>query len=203
MRRSTIAAWLILPGGFVILAGLYLWAALWGGKDTAGIPLLDKIGGGIVGLMTDRKAVRDALIAVGGDSSDPARVEGAVPGKWLAAIGFVESRFRIDAVGDQGRSVGPTQIQKRTLANNGYQGDPMDLTRDPWVAARWTAIVSMGGARNAEGKVLDQTPMVFEDLVSWWNAGVARFADLPADHETRTDYYPKARAALVDQEGVA
>lgn len=118
---------------------------------------------GVVALIPSRGRVRDALRA--------AAVRYGLNPDWLDAIGWIESEWKPDAVGDQGRSLGPTQIQRRTLANNGYEGDQEALLSDPELAAEWTARLMLPGAKNAEGKSLDRKITSLSELAGWWNAG--------------------------------
>jgi hypothetical protein len=139
-----------------------------------------------VALIPSRRRVREAL-----------RREGAARGlnpDWPDAIGWVESQWILDSVGDQGRSVGPTQIQRRTLANNGYTGTGDELRYDPDLAAEWTARLMIAGARNAEGVTLQHTPTTLEDLAAWWNAGQQAIEHAPG--RTQEVYAPKLLAAL-------
>lgn len=183
----------------LLLGALFLglaWVLLYGGRDTA----LSVFGlaGGAVALLPDRRRVREALRAAAGRYG--------LPPEWLDALGWVESRWRVDAVGDQGRSVGPTQIQRATLHNNGFTGSGDELLADPELAAEWTARLLLPGARNAEGRQLTRRLESLDDLAAWWNAGRSSFGELGPTHPTRVRYAP-ALAAAVDsvraEEGLA
>lgn len=184
---------LALTLGPLGLLGLLAWVLLFGGRETALGPLA--LAGGAVALLPERDRVRQALRAAG--------ERYGLPPEWPEAVGWVESRWRLDAVGDDGESVGPTQIRRATLRRNGYDGDPDLLRQDADLAAEWTARLMVAGARNAEGGVLRETPRTAEDLAAWWNAGRQHFADLPEDHVTRADYAPKLASALGEIAGVA
>lgn len=174
----------------LVLVGGAAWLALYGGRGTAYLPVA--VGDAVSALLPERDRVRQAL----GDAAE----RYGFPRSWLEGLGWVESRWRLDALGDSGRSVGPTQIQRRTLANNGYQGDPDELRRDAQLAADWTGRLCLAGAKNAEGAALRVTPATAEDLAAWWNAGRQNYAELGPEHETRTDYAPKLIAAVAGLE---
>lgn len=171
---------------FAAFVATIVYLALYGGRGTAfgGLGLL----GGAVALLPERDRVRSALRA--------AAERYGRPPDWYEALGWVESRWTLDAIGDNGQSIGSTQIQRRTLVVNGYSGDPLDLTRDPDLAADWTVRLTLPGAKNAEGVALLAPLDTPSDLAAWWNAGRQNLAALPADHETRTDYAPKLVAAV-------
>ncbi|MBK9497090.1 MAG: transglycosylase SLT domain-containing protein [Xanthomonadales bacterium] len=117
-----------------------------------------------------------------------------VSGAILEAIGYVESRWRMSAVnrtgadGARGGSWGPFQLSEKTARAYGYSG-PMDaLTQDADLAAEWAARIMAARPGGA--------PQNTDDAAAWWNAGRTSFAGLGDAHVTRTDYAPKARAAL-------
>lgn len=112
----------------------------------------------------------------------------------LEAIGYVESRWRMSAVnksgadGARGGSWGPFQLSEQTARSYGYR-DPMELlTTDADVAAAWAAKILAARPGGA--------PTTVEDAAAWWNAGRTSYAGLGPSHVTRTDYVPKALAAL-------
>ena len=112
----------------------------------------------------------------------------------LEALGYVESRWRLSAVnksgadGERGGSWGPFQLSEKTARAYGYLGPMADLTTDPDLAAGWAARIL---AARPGGP-----PQTVEDAAAWWNAGRTSFAQLGPAHITRTDYVPKALAAL-------
>lgn len=185
MKRKTkaiVAASFLLPGGIValVLLAVVRWPSI--------MPkIIRNAAMKAIALLPGRQAVRDALrTAAQARSLDP-----AIPD----AIGWVESRWDLSAIGDGGESLGPTQIRRTTLARNGYDGDPMEITRNPILAAEWTARLLTAGAFNAEGVALRSTPATLDDAIAWWNAGKQDAASLPEGGRTLTDYLPKARAA--------
>lgn len=148
-----------------------------------------------VKLSADKKRVRRAL--------REAAVRVNLDADYLDAIGYVESRWSLGAVNKAGRdgarggAWGPTQITERTARDHGYTGDMAAFTRDPELAALWTGRILRAAA--------DRRPLdTLADYVAAWNAGrddADRDNDndldeLPATHQTRRDYLPKALAAL-------
>jgi soluble lytic murein transglycosylase-like protein len=129
-----------------------------------------------------RRAAREAGLLFG---VAPAIVE---------AIGYVESRWRMSAVnmtgadGARGGSWGPFQLSEKTARAYGYTGPMEEFTRDAESAARWCARIL---AERPGGP-----PQTVDDAAAWWNAGRTSAASLGPNHITRTDYIPKARAAL-------
>lgn len=112
----------------------------------------------------------------------------------LEAIGYVESRWRMSAVnmtgadGARGGSWGPFQLSEKTARAYGYTGPMEEFTRDADSAAMWAARIM---AERPGGP-----PTTVDDAAAWWNAGRTSAASLGPSHVTRTDYIPKARAAL-------
>lgn len=111
----------------------------------------------------------------------------------MEAIGYVESKWRLDAVntsgpdGARGGAFGPTQITDRTARACGYKGPIMALTRDPLLAAKWTAKILRarpGGPPESLG-----------DAAAWWNAGRVSMDKVPAGNTARTKYFPRLVAA--------
>lgn len=119
---------------------------------------------------------------------------------WLDAIGYVESRWNANATNmtgadlERGGAVGMTQITMKTAQAYGYKGSVQDLLASPETQAELSAQIMAAG-----------DPQSLEDAAAWWNAGRKRASQLPSSHVTRTDYIPKAQAALtvVQQEGFA
>ncbi|MBK9519380.1 MAG: hypothetical protein IPO09_18980 [Anaeromyxobacter sp.] len=117
-----------------------------------------------------------------------------VSGAIIEAIGYVESRWRLSATnltgadGARGGSWGPFQLSEKTARAYGYLGSMVNFTTDPDLAAEWCALIM---AARPGGP-----PRTVDDAAAWWNAGRTSFAGLGPSHVTRTDYAPKARAAL-------
>lgn len=191
MKRTAALglAALLVPGALVVL-GLLAVVVLFGGSESAGLLAMNDTVADLAMraalLLPGRANTRSALRA--------AASEQGVNPAWVDAIAWVESRWDVSAVGDAGRSFGPTQIQAATLRANGYTGDPAELTRNAPLAGYWTAILLQGGSRNAQGVQLLTTPASFADAVAWWNAGKPTLGEAP--EVTQSDYYPKALAAL-------
>jgi soluble lytic murein transglycosylase-like protein len=149
--------------------------------------LLFALGGGAVALVNYsgrarvRKALRDAARRLGVDPDLP------------DAIGYVESRWRpatnlSGPDGARGGAWGPTQITERTARDHGFGGDMAELNASPELAAEWTSRIL---AARPGGP-----PRTIQDAAAWWNAGRPSASQLGAAHVTRTDYIPKAEAAL-------
>lgn len=178
----------------LLLVGAAAWLALYGGRNTAFLP--SSVGDAVSALLPDRERVREALRAAGDrylsgyNSAWPA---------WLDALGWVESRWQLDAVnrsgadGARGGAWGPTQITEKTARGVGYTGDISQLAADPDLAADWTAKIMLARPGGP--------PRTPEDAAAWWNAGRTSFDSLPEDHVTRTDYAPKFLAAIGGIEG--
>jgi hypothetical protein len=75
------------------------------------------------------------------------------------------------------------QMTSRTAKSIGFHAP--DFLSDPFIA---------GAAAVAYFDTIK--PKKFEDAVSYWNAGVPKFENLPPGNSARTDYYPKALSAL-------
>jgi hypothetical protein len=134
-----------------------------------------------------RRAVRAQAIAFG------------LPPDYLDAIAYVESTWRLDAVNDaggvstdgdprdaaRGGAYGPLGMTQTTARALGYEGPMSAFTEDLYTAAYWGALNLSQG-----------TPGTFADACAYQNAGVTRFDKLGPGHPTRTDYWPKAVAAL-------
>lgn len=112
----------------------------------------------------------------------------------LDAIGYVESRWKLGAKvttgtdGARGGAWGPTQITEKTAKAAGFTGNVADFTRDPDLAAEWTARIMLtrpGGA-----------PTTIEDASAYWNAGKTSAASLGPTHVTRVKYIPAAEKAI-------
>ncbi len=151
----------------------------------AAIVGLVALGGGAA-VVVSKKRVRRALREAG--------VKQDVDPDILDALGYVESRWRLSAVnmsgsdGARGGAWGPTQITERTARAHGYTGPMSAFTKDPDLAAYWTAKIMRARPGGPPERI--------EDASAWWNAGRRSAASLDADHITRVDYIPKAIAAL-------
>lgn len=129
-----------------------------------------------------------------------------IPPDILDTLGYVESpaghpwklgtRSTHPADEALGGAWGPTQITEKTARLNGYDGSMDTLANDAWLSAEWTARLLKVGAKNAEGKVLRQTPKNMKDAATWWNAGRQSYSDLAPTHVTRRVYVPRALAVL-------
>lgn len=156
-------------------------------------------GGGAVSVavkMTEeRKRIRKALRAA-------AAKHGLVP-DFVDALGYVESRWRLDARSSdprdeaRGGSYGPTQISKKTAEGHGYRGDVEAFRRDVELAAEWTGRILAAAHR--------RKPLVtLADYVAAWNAGRddadkdndGDLDELAPEHPTRKHYLPAALAGL-------
>lgn len=162
------------------------------------VVLLVLAGGSGAWLVTraeERRRVRVALR----DAAERAGLEA----DFLDAIGMVESRWRLAAVnqsgpdGARGGAWGPTQITERTARGHGYTGPMEAFTRDPELAALWTARILRASANR-------RPLLTLADYVAAWNAGKddadrnddGQLEELREDHPTRVDYLPKAVVAL-------
>ena len=116
-------------------------------------------------------------------------IKGGYDPDWFDAIAYAESEWRLDATnlsgpdGARGGAYGPMQMTSATAIALGY--DPLMFVVDANYAGE-------AACRNFD----DVKPNTFEDACSYWNAGVSKFANLPANHVTRLDYVPKAIKAL-------
>lgn len=172
----------------LLVVGAAAYIALYG--DRAFVPP-SVVGDAVSALLPERERVREALRAAG--DRFLAAYDPRWP-TWLDALGWVESRWRLDAVnrsgadGARGGAWGPTQITERTARGVGFAGDISQLTVDPGLAAEWTARIMLSRPGGP--------PPTAEDAAAWWNAGRASFDALPADHVTRTEYAPRLLAAI-------
>jgi len=127
-----------------------------------------------------RNDVRKALRLVASNNGfDP---------NWFDAIAKIESRWQLDAVNNTGGDArlggayGPMQMTARTAQRLGFNAQ--DFLTDPILAGEAAAKYLRG---------ID----TFENVCSYWNAGVVDFNKLGPNHVTRTNYYPKAVDALL------
>lgn len=155
------------------------------------------LGGGTVAIsvVEEKRRVREALRKWA--------ILGNLDEQFVQAIGYVESRWRMDRVnmsgadGARGGSWGPTQISELTARGHGYAGAMVEFTRDPDLAGKWTSIILNAHRRRA--------PIVtLADYVAAWNAGKdnadrnddGQLEELPPSHSTRRIYLPDALTAL-------
>lgn len=140
----------------------------------------------VIDVLDERSRVRLAL--------REAAVMGNVDPDIMEAIGYVESRWKLDALnldgsdGARGGSYGPTQISERTARAYGYTGDMLDFCDDEKLAALWTAKI----LRARPGG----PPATAGDAAAWWNAGHATLATVSPSSSAVTAYLPELRAAL-------
>lgn len=140
---------------------------------TAAMPLLSEI----PGRTEVRRALRRAAQARGLDPD------------LLDAIGWVESRWRADAVnrsgpdGAYGGAFGPTQILASTLGSLGYPF-PERMSLDDFAAASADYL--------ARGAVVG-----VRDAAAWWNGGVRSFDD-PAVYPAKRERLESYAAKLAD-----
>lgn len=164
-----VALWVAIPGTFIV--GLIM------------IAMIPAVGMRVYNLFPSRRNVRETL-------RQEFRKRGLNP-DWIDAIAFVESRWNSQAVnkagkdGERGGAYGATQMTWKTLVGLGYGGTPESFLNDVGAQAKWSATYIERG-----------NPKTFADAVAYWNAGVPRFSSLPANHMTRTKYWPKAEQAL-------
>jgi soluble lytic murein transglycosylase-like protein len=127
-----------------------------------------------------RRAARAAAQSYG---VDPDLVE---------AVGWVESRWRLDAVNDtgadaaRGGSWGPFQLSEKTARSYGYAGAMTAFTEDANLAASWCALIL--------SKRPGGPPATVEEAAAWWNAGRSTATNLP--ELTADTYIPQMRRAL-------
>lgn len=116
-------------------------------------------------------------------------INGGYNPDWFDAIAYVESNWKLDALNQTGTdaywggSYGPMQMTAVTANRLGY--DPIEFLTDARKAGE-AAVANFNAVR----------PKTFADAVSYWNAGVPLFVNLPEDNTARTEYYPRAIAAL-------
>lgn len=162
----------------LVVAGvaLYVWAAM----SNPELPLPEVV---VSTLDPDRDKVRRALRA--------AAARWALNPEWLDALGYVETRWQLDAVNNagpdaaRGGAFGPTQITQKTAKAHGYTGDPAAFCTDAELAAEWTARIAAAAS-----------PVLVEDLGAWWNAGRYHARDLPPGHVTAEVYIPRLLEAV-------
>jgi len=140
----------------------------------------------LLSMSEEQKRVRQAARVAAGDYG--------VNPDFVEAIGYVESRWRMAAVnktgsdGARGGSWGPFQLSAMTARAYGYTEPMEQLLTNPDLAAGLCA------------RILSERPggppASLEDACAWWNAGQTSATKLGQSHVTRTDYFPKARAAL-------
>lgn len=148
----------------------------------AAVLLAAFVGWGTVELVT-REGMAEKLRAAG--------ERYGLPGSWLVAIGWVESRLNPAAVngaspdGARGGAWGATQITLRTAQAYGYTGTGEELAADPDLQAELTAKILAAG-----------NPSTLADAGAWWNAGKKTASALPAGHVTLTTYIPRLESAI-------
>lgn len=176
MRRVVLVVLVVLVAAFVPFGGVYV---------------ATKVAKGIVDRRRVRLALREAAVKF---NLDP---------DFLEAIGYVESRWNVAAVnragrdGERGGAWGPTQITERTAREHGYTGPIEEFTRDAELAATWTGRILRAASDRRHLETL-------ADYVAAWNAGRddadrnndGELEELRPDHPTRSDYLPRAVAAL-------
>jgi soluble lytic murein transglycosylase-like protein len=165
-----IGIWILTPGTFLI--SILVLAMI-----------IPTIGQKVFGLLPGRNSLRETF-------REAFRLRGLNP-DWIDAITYVESHWNHKAInktgGDavRGGSYGASQMSWKTLVSIGYKGTIEEFLANPETQAYWSGVYMSQG-----------NPQTFEDAITWWNAGKRSFASLPANHMTRTNYYPKAKKAL-------
>lgn len=122
---------------------------------------------------------------------------------FMQVIPKVETGYRLNSVnkkgrdGDRGGAWGASQITEKTARALGYTGKMEAFLTDAELCAQWTAKILNDHRKR---KPLD----TLADYIAAWNAGKDNadannnneLEELGDKHQTRTDYLPKAKAAL-------